>query len=117
MSVIEIIAKAKNGKVVLLDDASNKKDARQQVSYWQRLKGKGWKVFSKASQFSLDKKVKVCYGFYLASWKVRQEILPYHLRSVQKEPEQEKTVPMGDKSINLFWRARQWKKQPQQKQW
>jgi hypothetical protein len=49
MSVIEIIAKAKNGKVVLLDDASNKKDARQQVSYWQRLKGKGWKVFSKAS--------------------------------------------------------------------
>jgi len=47
MSVIKIIAKSKSGKVVLLDDASNKKDANQQVNYWQELKGKGWKVFSK----------------------------------------------------------------------
>ena len=36
-----------NGKTVVLDDANNKKDAKQQVSYWQGIKGKGWKVFSK----------------------------------------------------------------------
>jgi hypothetical protein len=48
MSVIEIIGKA-NGKTVVLDDASNKKDAKQQVSYWQTLKGKGWRVFTKTS--------------------------------------------------------------------
>ncbi len=47
MAVIEIIGKA-NGKTEVLSDASNKKDAKQQVSYWQNLKGKGWKVFSKA---------------------------------------------------------------------
>ena len=48
MSVIEIIGKSK-GKTEVLGDASNKKDAKQQVSYWQGLKGKGWKVFSKVN--------------------------------------------------------------------
>jgi hypothetical protein len=47
MSVIEIIARPKSGKSVIIDEANNKKDAKQQVSYWQNLKGKGWKVFSK----------------------------------------------------------------------
>jgi hypothetical protein len=48
MSVIEIKCKSKSGRVILIDEASNKKDAKQQVNYWQALKGKGWKVFSKA---------------------------------------------------------------------
>lgn len=48
MSVIDIIAKPKSGKSQVIDEASNKKDARQQVDYWQNLKGKGWKVFTKA---------------------------------------------------------------------
>lgn len=47
MSVIEIIGK-ENGKTVVLSDAGNKKDAKQQVNYWQRLKGRGWRIFSKA---------------------------------------------------------------------
>jgi len=47
MSVINIIGKS-NGKTEVLDDANNKKDAKQQVNYWQNLKGKGWRVFSKA---------------------------------------------------------------------
>jgi hypothetical protein len=47
MSVIEIIAKSKGGKSQVIDEANNKKDASQQVSYWQNLKGKGWKVFTK----------------------------------------------------------------------
>jgi len=48
MSVIKIIGKA-NGKTIMLDDANTKKNAKQQVDYWQRLKGKGWRVFSKVS--------------------------------------------------------------------
>lgn len=47
MPVIEIIGK-ENGKTEVLSDASNKKDAKQQVNYWQNLKGKGWRIFSKA---------------------------------------------------------------------
>ena len=46
---IQILAK-KGNKTTVLDDASNKKDAKQQVSYWQNLKGKGWKVFSKSAK-------------------------------------------------------------------
>jgi hypothetical protein len=46
MSVIEIIGKA-NGKTIVLDDADTKKNANQQVDYWKRLKGKGWRIFSK----------------------------------------------------------------------
>jgi len=46
MSVIEIIGKHKGTKEVL-DDANNKKDAKQQVSYWQKFLGKGWKIYSK----------------------------------------------------------------------
>lgn len=43
---IQILAK-KGNRTTVVDDANNKKDARQQVNYWQSLKGKGWKVFSK----------------------------------------------------------------------
>jgi|GEM_PF-5661106 len=46
MAVIEIIAKSK-GKTIVPDDTNNKKDANQQVDFWQNLKGKGWKVFTK----------------------------------------------------------------------
>jgi len=46
MSVIEIIGKS-NGKKIILDDANNKKYAKQQVNYWQNLKGKKWKIFTR----------------------------------------------------------------------
>lgn len=48
MAIIEIICKSKGGRSIVIDEASNKKDARQQVNYWQNLKGKDWKVFTKA---------------------------------------------------------------------
>ena len=44
MSVIEIKCKSKAGRTIIIDEASNKKDAKQQVNYWQGLKGKGWKI-------------------------------------------------------------------------
>jgi len=44
MSVIEIIAKSKSGKSIVIDEANTKKDASQQTNYWQGLKGKGWKI-------------------------------------------------------------------------
>ncbi len=43
---IQILAK-KGKTTTVIDDANNKKDAKHQVNYWQSLKGKGWKVFSK----------------------------------------------------------------------
>jgi len=49
MSVIEIKCKSKSGRVILIDEANTKKNASQQVNYWQNLKGKGWKVFSKVT--------------------------------------------------------------------
>jgi hypothetical protein len=49
MSVIEIIGKPKGGKAFIIDEANTKKNASQQVNYWQNLKGKGWKVFSKVT--------------------------------------------------------------------
>ena len=42
---IQIIASKGNTRTVV-DSASNKKDAKVQIDYWQRLKGKGWKVKS-----------------------------------------------------------------------
>ena len=46
---IQILAK-KGNTTTVVDDANNKKDAKQQVSYWQGIKGKGWKVFSKPAK-------------------------------------------------------------------
>jgi len=46
---IHIIAK-RGSKAEVVDEASNGKQARQQVSRWQGLKGKGWKVFSKVAK-------------------------------------------------------------------
>lgn len=48
MSIL-IVAK-KGNKTTVLDDANNKKDAKQQVDYWQGLKGNKWKVFSKPAK-------------------------------------------------------------------
>ena len=42
---IQIVAKSGN-KTVVIDDADNKKQAKNQVDYWQGLKGKNWRVFS-----------------------------------------------------------------------
>ena len=44
---IQIIAKKKN-KTVVLDEATNKKDAEEQVNYWKNLKGKSWRITSKS---------------------------------------------------------------------
>lgn len=43
---IQILGKT-GDRTEVLDDADNKKQATEQVNYWQNLKGKGWKVFSK----------------------------------------------------------------------
>ena len=56
---IQIVVK-KGNQFEVIDDAGNKKDAKCQVNYWQELKGRKWKVFSKVEN-RLDNKVKVCY--------------------------------------------------------
>ena len=43
---IEIVGKCK-GKTEVLDEANNKKDADEQVDYWQAIKGRGWKITTK----------------------------------------------------------------------
>jgi len=48
MSVIEIIGKPKGGKSIIIDEANNKKDANQQVDYWKRMKGQGWKISTRS---------------------------------------------------------------------
>jgi len=46
MSSIQILAK-KGNKTVVVSDAKNKKDAKNQVDYWRGLKGKSWRITSK----------------------------------------------------------------------
>jgi len=45
-NTIEIVGKYKDTTEVL-DEADNKKDADEQVDYWQELLGKGWKITTK----------------------------------------------------------------------
>lgn len=45
-STIEIIGKCK-GTTEVLDEANNKKDADEQVDYWQDLLGKSWRITTK----------------------------------------------------------------------
>ena len=52
---IEIIAKY--GKIVeVVDDASNKKEAKASVDYWKAIKGKGWHIFTKVKNNHLTTK-------------------------------------------------------------
>ena len=46
---IEIIARYGNQSEVV-DDASNKKEAKANVDYWKAIKGKGWHIFTKVKK-------------------------------------------------------------------
>ena len=48
-NTIEIIGKYKDTTEVL-DEANNKKDADEQVDYWQELLGRDWKVTTKSKR-------------------------------------------------------------------
>ncbi len=48
MSIQIVVKKGDTSEVV--DEADNGKQAKQQVGRWQKLKGKGWKVFSKPAK-------------------------------------------------------------------
>ena len=42
---MSILIEARRGdKKEVVDEADNKKEARGKISYWQELKGKGWKI-------------------------------------------------------------------------
>lgn len=46
MAIIQIVGKNKNQQKVL-DETNNKKDAESQVSYWEQIMGRGWKISTK----------------------------------------------------------------------
>lgn len=46
MAIIQIIGKNKGQKKVL-DETTNKKDAKSQVDYWEQMLGKEWRISTK----------------------------------------------------------------------
>ena len=47
MTIIQIVGKNKR-KNKILDEAKNKKEAKSQVNYWEKMLGKGWTISTKA---------------------------------------------------------------------
>jgi len=43
---IQIIAK-KGGSAQVVDETTNRKQAKKRLDHWEKIKGKGWRIFTK----------------------------------------------------------------------
>ncbi|MHC1598871.1 MAG: hypothetical protein ACXQT0_04755 [Candidatus Methanofastidiosia archaeon] len=48
MSIL-IVAK-KGSKAEVVDETTNRKQAKKRLDHWEKLKGKGWRIFTKTAR-------------------------------------------------------------------